>query len=460
MLPATFPGAAGHANNLPMNPADVAWLRMERPTNPMTITGVMTTATPLDRPALERLIGERLVPFRRFRQYVENPRGARPKWVDDPAFSLDRQIVPLALDDAGDQRALESAVSRLMSTPLDLTGPPWEFHHVEHYGAGSALIIRLHHCIGDGIALMHVLLSIADESFDASKIPGGGGRRRSVAARVGRTLRGAAAETADMVIHPSRLLRRARQGGRGAGALAALLAMRPDSLTIFKGPATRIKRAAWTRPLELEAIKAVARAQNAKINDVLLAAAAGALRRYLASRGQSTDSVEIRAAVPFNVRPLERAFELGNRFALVFLPLPVGIASASARLTALKERMDAIKMSAQPAVVFGILQSIGLAPKWAHRMVVKMFSEKCSAVMTNVPGPTEPLHLLGRRIDGLMFWVPQAGDIGLGLSILSFDGHVLVGVAADAAKVADPSELTAAFESEFEALAAEVGVAA
>jgi hypothetical protein len=104
--------------------------------------------------------------------------------------------------------------------------------------------------------------------------------------------------------------------------------------------------------------------------------------------------------------------------------------------------------------VFGILQSIGLAPKWAHRMVVKMFSEKCSAVMTNVPGPTEPLHLFGHRIDGLMFWVPQAGDIGLGLSILSFDGRVLVGVATDAGRVEDPNELTAAFEAEFEALEA------
>ncbi len=443
-----------------MSPADVAWLRMERPTNPMTITGVMTTATPMDRPALERLVGERLVPFRRFRQYVENPRGARPQWVDDAAFSLERHIIPLDLPGAADKEALERAVSALMSTPLDLSRPPWQFHHVERFGTGSALIIRLHHCIGDGIALMHVLLSIADESFDASKIPAGGRTRRRLRERVAGTLRGAAAETADMVAHPSHLASRVRQGGRGAGALAALLAMRPDSPTLFKGAATRVKRAAWTRPLDLDTIKGVARAQDAKVNDVLLAVAAGAIRRYLADRGEPTDDLEVRAAVPFNVRPPERAFELGNRFALVFLALPIGMASANERLRALKQRMDAIKVSAQPAVVFGILQSIGLAPKWAHRMVVKMFSEKCSAVMTNVPGPTEPLHLMGRRIDGIMFWVPQAGDIGLGLSILSFDGNVHIGVAVDAGRVEDPNELTTAFEAEFESIAAQVSISA
>jgi len=422
----------------------------------MTITGVMTTAEPMDRQALERLFSERLMPFRRFRQLVRDPRGARPRWADDPGFTLDRHLLPLELGGAGDKEALEAAVSSLMSTPLDLSRPPWQIHYVEAYGAGTALVIRLHHCIGDGIAMMHVLLSIADENFDAARIPAGAGVRRPAQGRLSRTLRGAAAETADLLTHPSRLVARARQGGRGAGALASLLAMRPDSPTLLKGPATPAKRAAWTRPLDLESIRAVARAHGAKINDVLLAAAAGALRRYFAERGQPTDGVEVRTAVPVNVRPLERAFELGNRFALVFLSLPVGARTAAERVAALRERMDALKGSAQPAVVFGLLQSIGIAPKWAHRMVVKMFSEKCSAVMTNVPGPAHPLHLLGRRIDGLMFWVPQAGDIGLGLSILSFDGRVLVGVATDAGRIENPNALAAAFEAEFEALAADV----
>ena len=104
--------------------------------------------------------------------------------------------------------------------------------------------------------------------------------------------------------------------------------------------------------------------------------------------------------------------------------------------------------------MFGILQSIGFAPRWVHKLVVKMFSEKCSLVVTNVPGPAEQLHLMGVPVGSLMFWVPQSGDIGLGISILSLNGQVLVGVSADANIVSDPNELVAAFEAEFEALAA------
>ena len=122
--------------------------------------------------------------------------------------------------------------------------------------------------------------------------------------------------------------------------------------------------------------------------------------------------------------------------------------------------MDAVKRSAEPAVVFGILQSIGRAPMWVHRMVVKMFSEKASGVLTNVPGPTEPVHVVGAPVTTLMFWVPQAGDIGLGLSLLSLNGTVRVGVTTDAAFVADPSVLADAFEAEFAALADEFGVPA
>jgi hypothetical protein len=153
------------------------------------------------------------------------------------------------------------------------------------------------------------------------------------------------------------------------------------------------------------------------------------------------------------VRPLERAHELGNSFGLVFLLLPVSLAEPVERLAELKRRMDAIKGSAEPAVTYGILQSIGRAPGWAHRMVVKMFSEKASAVMTNVPGPAEQVHLMSVPIETLMFWVPQAGDIGLGLSILSTNGVVRVGVCSDAATVPHPGELAAAFEAEFAALA-------
>lgn len=432
-----------------MTAADVAWLRMERPTNPMTITGVLTTDAPMPRETFLRLLRERLLVYPRFRMRVDDPASAAPRWVLEEPFDLDRHVIPFALPAPGDQAALQTAASDLMSTPLSFARAPWTMHHIERYGEGSAVLVRLHHCIGDGIALMHVLLALSDERWNpATAEPPARRPKRSLKARATVT----AGKARDLFAHPTRLVGGAKAVGGGGKALAQLLLMRPDSDTLFKGDASPQKRAAWTQPIPLDGIKAVGRATGAKVNDVLLAAAAGALRRYLASCNEPTHGVEVRAAVPFNVRPLERAHELGNAFALVFVRLPVGVEDAGERLRLLKRRMDALKGSQEPAVVYGILQSIGRAPHWVHERVVKMFSEKCSAVMTNVSGPQETLHLLGVPLGALMFWVPQAGDIGLGLSILSYDGRVLVGVTADTSLVPDPGVLAESFEAEFAAL--------
>ena len=312
------------------------------------------------------------------------------------------------------KRGLEEIVSRLMSEPLSFQHSPWTFHLVRNVAdetglAGSAIIGRLHHVIGDGIALMHVLIHAVDEYFDADNPTGRGPRppRLPKRTRVAKTLKSAGAETVDLLTHPAHLGDRLKAVGSTVGSLGHLLAMRPDSKTVFKGDASPEKRAAWTGPIELDSVKAIGDALGAKVNDVLMSAAGGAVRRFLQSRGQPVDDVSVRVAVPVNVRPLDRAHELGNSFALAFVELPVAQATARERLTTIKARMDAVKQSSEPAVVFGILQSIGRAPMWTHRMVVKMFSEKATGVMTNVPGPTEPLHIVGVPITTLMFWVPR-----------------------------------------------------
>lgn len=442
-----------------MAPADVAWLRMENPANPMTITGVLGFETHVTLEDAQRWVTERLAVFNRFTMRVDGFRGSKPRWVIDEQFSIDRHVMEIDLPEPGGQAGLEALVSELMSTPLSFDKSPWEFHLVHNVGegdgrSGSALIGRLHHVIGDGIALMHVLLSAADEYFDDADVPSSKPRRpkKPLRARVAKTAKGAIGETFDLITQPSHLVKRLSTTGAVAKALTGLLAMSPDSDTVFKASATEVKRAAWTGPMSLVQIKAACAALDAKVNDVLLAVAAGALRHYLAAQSRPVADVEVRAAVPFNVRPLERAHELGNSFGLVFLLLPVSVHGTRQRVEELKRRMRAIKGSAEPMVTYGILQSIGRAPKWAHRMVVKMFSEKASAVMTNVPGPQEQLHIMGAPIQTLMFWVPQAGDIGLGLSILSLNGTVRVGVCADHSTVPDPSALVKAFEEEFAAL--------
>jgi WS/DGAT/MGAT family acyltransferase len=255
-----------------------------------------------------------------------------------------------------------------------------------------------------------------------------------------------------LVAEPDRVLDAARLGVRGAYRLGRLVVLPPDPTTVFKGDLGRRKRAAWSESLPLDDFKAIGKAFGATVNDVLIATATGALRRYLERRGQPTAGVAIRASVPVNLRPLDRAHELGNAFGLVFITLPVGVADPVRRLRAVKKEMDGLKQSPEALVAFGVLSLMGLAPVEVEQVGLRFFGSKATAVLTNVPGPREPLYLAGRKIDRVMFWVPQSGRLGLGISIISYAGGVMLGVATDARLVPDPERIVEAFKAEFEAV--------
>ncbi|MFN8569003.1 MAG: WS/DGAT domain-containing protein, partial [Kouleothrix sp.] len=182
------------------------------------------------------------------------------------------------------------------------------------------------------------------------------------------------------------------------------------------------------------------------------AAVAGALRSYLQSRGEPVDGIDIRAAVPVNLRPPDEPLTLGNRFGLVFLPLPIGADDPLDRLLDLKERMAALKGSPEAMVTFGILTTMGVAPAQLQDLGVSIFGSKATAVMTNVPGPRQPIYMAGVPIKEIMFWVPQSGRLGLGVSILSYAGSVTLGIATDVGLAPDPDQIIAAFHDEFETL--------
>jgi len=240
----------------------------------------------------------------------------------------------------------------------------------------------------------------------------------------------------------------------GSAYAFARLVLRPnDPQTLFRGPLKVPKRVAWSEPLPLAGVKEVGRALGATVNDVLLAAVAGGLRHYLEDRGRRVAGVSFRAAMPVNVRPLERMAELGNQFGLVFLSLPVGIADPVARVAEVRRRSRALRSSAEPWVVYGILRLLGLVPAAVQRLVVRLFAAKTTIVMTNMPGPRERLYLGGRPLDGLFFWVPQSGRVGMGVSICSYAGEVRLGVATDAGLVPDPEAIVRAFTEEVAELA-------
>jgi WS/DGAT/MGAT family acyltransferase len=457
----------GKSRREPMSKVDTAWLRMEKPTNLMMITGVLMFESRLDLKAFRQLIADRFLAFKRFRQKAVDTTSAA-YWETDADFDLDWHIRLTALPGKAAKPELERLVSQLASSPLDHSKPLWQFHLVDNYAGGSALVTRIHHCYADGIALIQVLLSLTDVAPE----PKAGAELTKAwlkqdgqvvtqkffspaKAQLDRAVKlgGKVFEKGmEMYRDPSLAGVIAKEGGEIARELALALALPDDPPTLLKGPLGVSKRCAWADPLPLDEVKVIGRALGCTVNDVLLASAAGALRSFLLDCGEEVDGVTIRATVPVNLRPLEHAKKLGNHFGLVFLDLPIGEANPMARLQHVADNMRHIKSSRQAVMTFGVLAALGMTPVPVQRLALDLFSRKATAVATNVPGPQMPLYLAGCKVSDQMFWVPQTGGIGMGISILSYNGQVHFGLFTDAKAVNKPDQIISRFHGEFEKL--------
>lgn len=445
---------------------DAAWLSMEDPTNLMMVTGVMMFEQPIDFERLKTVVERRLLRFDRFSMRVVQAKGrfSKPYWEPDPTFDISAHIHRLALPSPGDETALQDLVSDLMSAPVDYNRPLWHLYLIENYGEGCVLLAKLHHAIADGIALAYILLSLTDDTPDAPEPPPptpAAKKRRSRLASLVNTAFSLAKtttkltgklvdESLDVLADRSRLTDLAQLSADGAASAGRLFLRLPDPQTLYKGKLGVSKRAAWSKPVPLKNVKAIGKVMGGTVNDVLLTAMTGALRQYMEERGEETTGVNFRAVVPVNLRPTEDEPKLGNQFGLVFLSLPVGIADPVDRLYELKQRMDTLKGSTEAVVAFGILNAIGLSSNEIRKIIIDMLQAKATAVMTNVPGPREQRYLAGIPMRSVMFWVPQSGRLGLGISILSYAGEVRLGVATDAQLVPNPERICDMFHAEFD----------
>jgi WS/DGAT/MGAT family acyltransferase len=460
-----------------MSKVDTAWLRMDSPSNLMMIVGVWVVKPRLRYADLRQRIEERLLKYPRFVQCaVEDAAGAT--WVDDAAFDLDNHLVieTLPATSAGrEQEALQSRLAKLTMQPLDKQHPLWQFHLVEHYKGGSAMMVRIHHCIADGIALLSVTQSLVDGGAPPPEGPHHEPHKEG--------LEGAEEWIADSLLKPFTNMTVKALGAIGEGAvrslgllaephqgvekglhgsvdlarlayhamadLAALALMADDSPTRLKGTPGRAKRVAWCEPIALEEVKAVGKALNCSINDVLLSCVAGAIGAYLKGHGDATEGKEIRAMVPVNLRSVDTAHQLGNQFGLAPLVLPIGLDNPIERVYEVRRRMQGLKGSMQPLLAFGLLAVAGLLVKPMQDAMLGLFSKKTTAVMTNVPGPRKKMKLCGSTVEETLFWVPQSGTVGLGVSILSYGGGVQFGVVSDSTLCPDPQKIIDQFEPEF-----------
>jgi diacylglycerol O-acyltransferase / wax synthase len=453
-----------------MSSVDTAWLRMDGPTGSMMIVGVSATETPIRPAEFRRMIEQRLLCFTRFRQRVAaDALGA--SWVDDDAFDLDAHLVQAVLPAPAGRDELQALVSRLASEPLDPGRPLWQVHLVERYGNGSAWIIRVHHCYADGIAMIRVLLSMAEQDAGPAlaRRPARTARRPDVlpvlgwlqhlAMPAGDILENALAEGARLLesgvhqlFHPGRAAALAGTLGGMAGEFARVLALPDDPVTPLRGALSGRKTVAWAPPVPLHEVRTIARVFHCSINDVLMSVVAGALGGHLHQRGFDTRNLRVRASVPVNLREADETPSLGNRFGLVFVDLAVGLANPLQRLEATREAMATLKGSLQPAASLMSLGLMGMLPAAAQSPMIETFSRKATAVVSNVPGPQAPLYICGQRVTEMYFWVPQSGSIGLGVSILSYAGQVHFGMIADRALMPSPAEVVDRFPAEFEKL--------
>src|SRR5512146_3070258 len=441
---------------------DRAWLRMDRADNPMTIVGLIVLGRKLGRAALRNLIAQRLLVFDRFRcMPVADALGA--VWSEATSFNLDDHVLRAALPAPCGQRELEALVGELGGTPLPAGRPLWTFHLIERYGAGSAIIFRIHHSYGDGIALLYVLLSLADPprrapSMTPTPLPAPASPPPTFGLPGWDNMAALLEGGLHYALHPADASAATREVLTVGTELARIAAMPDDPVTRLKLPLSGTRRVAWTQALSLAEVRAIARVLGCTVNDVLVSTLAGALGRYLASEGESVADLTIRAAVPVNLRASADPRELsgtgtsGNCFGLVFVELPIGLRHPLERLYSVHATMLSLKASAQARATLGLLSVVGTLPAVVEEFALTLFSSKASLVASNLRGPDGQLSLAGRPMTEGLFWVPQAGSISTGVSMLTYRGRVQFGVTSDRAVIAEPARLVEQLAVEFERL--------
>jgi diacylglycerol O-acyltransferase len=410
-----------------MAPADAAWLHMDEPNNPADVVLLMTFDASPAPETVRATVAERLLSYGPFRQRVVEIRG-RAYWEIDRDFRIENHVVCRDLGSPLTGQKLREVVAGLATGPQDPERPLWSLHQVRGTAGDGALVLRVHHCLADGLALAHAV-SFAPGGGEASNAP------------VGAAGGAGGAPT--------------RTGGY-ARSLGHLLRVPFGREAVLRRPLTGRRRLAWSTGYPLEAVKAGARSLGVSLNDLLMAALTGALRRFLAERGELVPGRSIRAIVPVNLRPSRRVEDvgdsLGNRFGLFFVGLPVEERSAQARLGALERRIRAGDRLGEASITLEILKALGRGPATLERFMSRLMTRKASVVLSNVPGPRGPVYFGGQRIRDVMFWEPHPGRLGLAMSILTYDGTVRMGARADGGITDDPHRLVESFEEELPVL--------
>lgn len=376
-----------------------------------------------------------------------------PSWADDPSFDLDRHLRRVALPEPGGDEELFGFVGRVMAHRLDRDHPLWECWVVEGLADGRwAILAKLHHCLADGITGTKLFDAMCDEP-DERVTP----EPETAPTRAARL-----AESAQSLMSPRRQLRllstvvsaprRIAAVAAGAvGGLARLLAemVTTSSTTSLSGPIGRQRRYCGARA-RMADVRKICDAYDVTVNDVALSAIASGLRTLLLQRGEQPDAHAARTLVPVSVRSGRDRDSTHNQVSLMLPFLPVDIEDDIERLVAVHERLAAHKNQgeAEGGRAFTSLAQYGpfMPMAWAVRLALRYPQRSVVAVATNIPGPRDVRHLLGRRILDVFPYVPIAVRLRIGIAILSYHDRLTFGLTGDYDTTADLGDVARAIE--------------
>jgi diacylglycerol O-acyltransferase / wax synthase len=394
-------------------------------------------------------LADRLPALPRFAQRLSRPHSGaleRPCWIDDETFDPADHVRRAALPRPGGEEELLAWAGEFFSHRLDRARPLWETVIVEGLaGDGWALATKAHHCLVDGVGSLQALALYFDGTEPA---PASG-----TAESHGFSPFGLARAGAGVLRHPLRAAER-------AAALAELVAREEiaaaprSSINVRMGKRRRLAVAR----AHLADVKAVERNCGATVNDVVLAAVAGGLRRLLEARGEEPPAAGLRAMVPVNVRPGEQAADLGNQISSLFVALPVDEPTAAGRLARVQAATAALKAGRQSEGARALLEVADrLPPALDGALSTSLFGTRLfNLTVTNVPGPPAELRAFGSPLREVMPLVPLAAEHAVGVAVFSYDGRLTFTVNADARAVPDAEEVALGIEADLAELAAPV----
>ena len=395
-------------------------------------------------------IASRLDRLPRYRQKLAHPPlgTGRPLWVEDPGFSLDFHVRHTALPSPGGDTELMTLVNRVVAQRLDRTKPLWEMWLVEGLADGRfAIIAKTHHAMIDGVSGVDLMTVLFDLTADTAPSEAAPWSPRPTPGSVGLLARGAQGAVRNLVEIGTRSLGMATRPVDAVRGVAGKVSAVGETVKPFVAAAPKTPLNAKPGPhrsvavvrTDLADYKAVKASSGATVNDVVLAAVAGALGRFLADRGMDTDGLELRACVPVSLRPDAKKGALGNEIAIMMAPLPVGIREPVERLSFVHQAMQHLKSSkqAEGAKVLTSLEN-ALPPAVLARASRLGFSSRLyNVLVTNVPGPQIPIYMLGRQLEELAPLAFLAPEHLLAIGIMSYHGSVTYGLIADADQVPD-----------------------